>query len=686
MRSIRFKILLIGAVSTILMMTTAIIVSYFLYYKGARQQFLKKVDNAIEQVTYDLGRDDINSELTAVREYIIENYTEEEKVFETFDDKKTYYKEKYSQLYPAGSGSFGFSRLTGDFITVVSYLKSEAIATNSTVYFCIVDWENYNLIYLADSRDGTDVEYYLPGESYNFKKDIGTYVKQNEENGLYDIIEFNNKTCKIVSIPIANNNFTFVVEYDLSSTVGTTNSFLVNILIFFSIGVVVLLLIYYFFVHHFIIKNVIELKKSHHEFKEGLYNGKLEVINPNIKTNDEIKDLSNSFVELENEIKNYSNKIEEETKKIERINTELNVASKIQLESLPNNIYIDNNIELYSKISSAKEVGGDFYDYFYIDDNNFAVIISDVSGKGIPASLFMMRCKELIKSKLLTKMKIDDVCYMGNNELLDNNKEGLFITAFIGVYNIKDDLFTYVNCGHEKPYLISDKIEKLETDSNFILGGIKDFKYNIESIKLNNRKVFLHTDGLNESVNKEKLEFSYENIIRVLNDNKFENDNIILENMLSELNIFTNSSEQFDDITMLIFNTNNNLLLEYSNPDYEIIEETIKKFEEKYFEIDNDNKSKISIIIDEILNNYISYEKKDDLIIKINFIKNNNYIDIIFKNNGKEFNPLIVPEKHIETGKEEIGGLGLTIVKNFVEEISYSRIDNFNVLYLKKKI
>ena len=298
MRSIRFKILLIGAISTILMMAISIIVSYFLYYKGARQQFLKKVDNAIEQVTFDIGREDINSELTAVREYIIENYTNENKQFETFDDKKTYYKDKYSQLYPAGSGSFGFSRLTGDFITVVSYLKSEAIATSSTVYFCIVDWKNYNLIYLADSRDGTDVEYYLPGESYNFKKDIGTYVKQNEENGLYDIIEFNNKTCKIVNIPIANNNFTFVVEYDLSSTVGTTNSFLVNILIFFSIGVVVLLLIYYFFVHHFIIKNVIELKKSHHEFKEGLYNGKLEVINPNIKTAWTITDINVNIINL----------------------------------------------------------------------------------------------------------------------------------------------------------------------------------------------------------------------------------------------------------------------------------------------------------------------------------------------------------------------------------------------------
>ena len=303
----------------------------------------------------------------------------------------------------------------------------------------------------------------------------------------------------------------------------------------------------------------------------------------------------------------------------------------------------------------------------------------------------MMRSKELIKSRLLTNNDLCTICYEVNNLLIKNNKEGLFITAFIGILNLKTYELKFINAGHEKPYLISNgKVTKLDTLSNFIIGGIEDFKYEAETIKLNkNDKLFLHTDGLNEAINDKREEFSYDRIIKSLNNNKDKDSFDILNNMNNDLLEFTNSVEAFDDVTMLILDlSSHNLNFKFEKPNYEIINIINDKFNDYYKFIDDKIKSEINIIFDEIINNYITYEKDIDLIIEINIELNNDLLIIEFINNGNEFNPLLLKDNYIEEYSSDLklGGFGTSIVKSLSNKIDYKRIDNKNHLIIEKRV
>lgn len=692
MRSIRLKILLIGAIATTLMLVTALFISYGFYYRGTKTELLNNIDSVLRETKYEIEDDyEYIEDITAVVEYINNNYTETE---ETFDDPakaKAYYKEKYSSLYSAPAGLIGFSKLNGQYNSVLSLLKSKSIASSSTVYLAIFDFKTNKIIYVADSRDSNDTNiYYYPGSAYDFTSDASSYIDQLSSTGNYNRITINGKTSKLVELSNGKNYLCHVViEYNMDKVVAGATEFLKNGLIFFSIGLVLLLVLYYFLAHVFLVKNVLKLKNASKEFSDNLNNDNIDIVIPNIKSKDEIGELSKSFVSLEKEIINYVDKIHEATAEKEKINAELSVATKIQLESLPNNTLNDSNVLINTFIKSAKEVGGDFYDYFYIDENHLAIIISDVSGKGIPAALFMMKSKELIKSKLLANKTIEEVCFEVNNELLENNEAGLFITAFIGVLDINSKTLELVSAGHEKPYLLSNgRVLRLDIKSNFILGGVENYKYQHDTLKLkSDDRLFLHTDGLNESIDEAETEFGYDRILNCLSENYNNTLDEILNEMDNALNKFTNNKEQFDDITMLILELKSNKLeFSFNNPGYEIISEVTNKFNDYYSYLDESIIYKASIIIDELLNNYVSYEEKDNLIIKVSFDYIDNNLIITFENNGMEFNPLLRKDKYIENDDNLTpGGLGITMVKKLSSDVKYERINDFNKLVVAFK-
>ena len=511
--------MIIGAVSSFLMMVIALIVSYVMYYNGTKNEFLNNIDQVIDEVKFEVSNENYDADIFEVQNYVLENMPEESKEFSSEAEKRNYYREAFSQLYPAKSGTtggmaFGFSRLTGQYTSVISFLRSKAIVTGSIVYLAYFDLDNNQIIYLGDSRDDENAIYYYTGSKYSIGNDIDNYVKQYEQTGRHDRMIIDGKTTKLTSLE-RNNQYlaTIVVEYDLKVVSSVANEFLTTCLIIFSIGFVLLLILYFFLTHFLLINNLLKLNNATKEFSGLLSENKPNVINVKIRSHDEIKELSNSFETLENEIIEYSKRIEREALEREKINAELSIASRIQIETLPKNEYIDNNVILNAYIKPAKGVGGDFYDYFYVD-NKLVVIISDVSGKGIPAALFMMKSKELLKSKITKASNLEDSIFDVNNELLENNAEGLFITAFVGIIDFDKLEFTYINCGHEKPYLISNnEIIRLGEESNFIIGGINDFKYKLEKNKLKeNDKLFLFTDGLNESIDSNRIEFGYDNI------------------------------------------------------------------------------------------------------------------------------------------------------------------------------
>lgn len=694
--SIQKKVTLLGVVLSTFLIGIAFLVSFLVFQNNAKKNLINSVDSSVEELETRLSTLEKISQLNMITSYLLEHYEpiadDPVPEFKSYKEEYDYYYSIYENVYfKPNPGTMGLPmQYEKTYIQENSSVLRDAVISSRGIeaYICYKDQKRNRLIYIVDSKFDFHEEYlgagHLFGEYYQLTdSDIKTFT----EGEMYKEYDWDNKKTRSISIYDDDNNQAYVatifIEYSEQSVIEQLRSFFAIEGVALGIALVVMIIIYVLLARFFLVKHILKLNNSTKKFTDNLLEEKqIEIIDPNVKAKDEVGDLSDSFVILEKEILNYTEKIKNDAIEKERLNAELNVASKIQMSSLPSNHINDKYAIIDSLIVPAKEVGGDFYDYFYVDDNNLAIIISDVSGKGIPASLFMMKAKELIRSKMLINSNLEDVCYNVNNLLLENNEANLFITAFIGIIDLENKELRFVNCGHEKPYIIGKEIKRIECQSNFILGGMNDFKYKEEKIKLNdNDKLFLFTDGLNESINNSNEEFGYDRILKSLEINKNEQIHNIIHNMKRDLDSFTENRLPFDDITILIIELKNEkLYFHYEKPTYEIIDEITNKFNDYYSYVDKNILSKIDIIFDELLNNFISYEDKDNLIIDVN-ISFKNELVIEFVNNGVEFNPLTKKQE-----QKEIGGYGINIIKSFVDDISYERKDNKNIITIKKKI
>jgi serine phosphatase RsbU (regulator of sigma subunit) len=283
-----------------------------------------------------------------------------------------------------------------------------------------------------------------------------------------------------------------------------------------------------------------------------------------------LKNLSNAKYEvgkLADSLKNmiednelYATNLKKVTIEKEKIVSELNMASKIQSSVIPNTFppFPDrlNDFDIYASFNSAKNVGGDFYDYFLIDDDHLVLVMGDVNGKGVPAALFMMIAKSLIKLLVHSGLSPSEAFYQLNNQLLENNAEKMFVTAWLGILEISSGKLTYVNAGHNPPYLFNKSTNKyaiLGAKPNLVLGGMDNIKYIQHETKLiEGDRLYLYAIGITKSINQDLKEFSNERLLNVLNNkNHYSIKDLILEisNVIHNLN---EDMEQFDDETMLL--------------------------------------------------------------------------------------------------------------------------------------
>ena len=198
-------------------------------------------------------------------------------------------------------------------------------------------------------------------------------------------------------------------------------------------------------------------------------------------------------------------------------------------------------------------MGGDFYDFFFIDEERLAVLIADVSGKGVPAALFMMSGRAIIRNQALWGWIRRDFCN-ANNQLAENNKEGMFITAFLGIINVKSGEFCYCNAGHNMPYIVQPNgdVRELQMKPGFVLAGLKNIKYKTETSMLDlKEKLVLYTDGVTEAINKQVEMYTEERLKKVLGDDASSTVRETVEHIVDSVNTFADGAEQFDDITVL---------------------------------------------------------------------------------------------------------------------------------------
>lgn len=279
-----------------------------------------------------------------------------------------------------------------------------------------------------------------------------------------------------------------------------------------------------------------------------------------IKTGDEIEHLASSIQQMESDINNYVLTLAVFTAERERISAELTVATNIQANMLPSQFpaFPDRfDFDLFASMTPAKEVGGDFYDYFLVDDDHLALIIADVSGKGVPAALFMVVAKTLLKNAVQSGQTPDAALIHVNNQLCENNKEGMFVTTWIGVVELSTGIMTCSSAGHEYP-AIQRKGEVFtlhkQVKHGFVLGGLEDMFYKPYEIQLHPDDVlFLYTDGVGEAITSEEELFGHDRMLNALQTEPSNDPKAIITTVSKVLAEFVGDAPQFDDITMLCF-------------------------------------------------------------------------------------------------------------------------------------
>lgn len=242
-----------------------------------------------------------------------------------------------------------------------------------------------------------------------------------------------------------------------------------------------------------------------------------------------------------------------------RNQAELDVAKNIQSSVLPCSFpaFPDReNFHIHATMNTAKEVGGDFYDFFLIDETHLAVVIADVSGKGIPAALFMMTARTLIKNLALSGLSPENVLHEANNRLCENNDSNMFVTAFLGIWDMEKKTLCFANAGHNLPLISTDRkpFTWLPAKHGFILGGMENIRFQRQEISFGpSDRLFLYTDGVTEALNPNQELYSDQRLLTL-----FQSDTLngktpsqVLQTVKESVDAFSAGAEQADDITML---------------------------------------------------------------------------------------------------------------------------------------
>lgn len=342
-------------------------------------------------------------------------------------------------------------------------------------------------------------------------------------------------------------------DYVLTDVENEINSYVLKLLFYIVMALVVIAVIMVRVTDTAVASPIIALTKYIDSYEKGSLT--LEPVT--FKDDNEIKWLSDSFNNMIDKIELYIADIKNITAEKERIGAELNVATKIQADMLPRIFPAfpeREEFDICATMNPAKEVGGDFYDFFMVDERHLAIVMADVSGKGVPAALFMVIGKTLIKDHTQLGKDLGDVFSEVNDLLCESNNEGLFITAFEGVLDLVTGEFRYVNAGHEVPFICrkGENFQPYKIRAGFVLAGMEGMRYKCGSMQLEpGDKVFQYTDGVTEATNKDTELYGMQRLEKILCENKDQSPTELLLRIKEDIDAFVGEAPQFDDITML---------------------------------------------------------------------------------------------------------------------------------------
>ena len=333
-------------------------------------------------------------------------------------------------------------------------------------------------------------------------------------------------------------------------------NFLRSIIISATILTLLFIALYASLLYLGIIRPIISITYETSHFAE--HHGELTGILTKIHNRDEIGKLAKSVEKMSRDMNKYIEDLTQATAEKERLGAELNVARQIQAEMLPRVFPPYKNhpeLELYANMTPAKEVGGDFYDFYLIDDDHFAMVVGDVSGKGVPAALFMVITKTLLKDTAEHEHNPAKIFEHVNKILCEGNESGLFVTCWMGILTLSTGELNFANAGHNAPIIKKGgEIKYLSTKPNLMLAAMDGIPYTNNTLKLaKGDRLFIYTDGITEATNDYNELYGEERLLKILKS--VQNNGIssrdLLDIVRNDLNDFVLDAPQFDDITML---------------------------------------------------------------------------------------------------------------------------------------
>ena len=510
-----------------------------------------------------------------------------------------------------------------------------------------------------------------------FEAEIKNPYNQTSQGKYIYVYTFKEGYCIIAAMPEEE----VTVMRDASMMLST----FMQILVF-----AVLFIILYFLIKRIIINNlhVINSKLAQ------ISGGNLEVT-VDVRANEEFASLSDDINTTVATLKRYI------AEAAARIDKELEYAKQIQLSALPTNFPDGEDYSIYAQMIAAKEVGGDFYDFYKLNENTVAFLVADVSGKGIPAAMFMMTAKTIIKDLAESGMAVNDIFTKANEKLCENNESGMFVTAWMGILDIPSGKMQFANAGHNPPLLkrANGSFEYLKTRAGFVLAGMEGIRYRAGEIILNaGDRLFLYTDGVPEGTNVNNELYGESRLLEFMNNNLVTPSTQLLPSLKNNIDEFVGEAPQFDDITMLMFDYKRqkggvHMISKVFPAKTDALTDVLAFAEEilERYECSMKFQTAICVALEEVFVNVAHYAyggNDGNVLFNISFDESTRKITFQMIDEGIPFDPLKKPDPDITLSAEEreIGGLGIFITKKTMDSVTYAYENGKNILTMIKTI
>ena len=490
-----------------------------------------------------------------------------------------------------------------------------------------------------------------------------------------------------------------MADISMNEVMNTQRDFLLVLATLLTALTIAFILLFLFITRKHVIRPIDLLTQATAAFIQNneaeLAAGTATVNIPEIHTRDEVELLANAFRKMQEDMISYIRSFMAVTAEKERIGAELNVATQIQADMLPSIFPAfpeRSEFDIYAGMTPAKEVGGDFYDFFLVDDDHLALVIADVSGKGVPAALFMVIAKTLLKNAVQMGLSPKAALEKVNNQLCENNEAEMFVTVWLGVYEISSGRLTAANAGHEYPAIrrAGGQFELFKDRHGFVLAGMEGARYREYELELGvGDTLFVYTDGVAEATDGTNTLYGTDRMLAALNRNRGLEPEKLLHQVKADIDRFVGSAPQFDDITMLALQRKGSTACRSIRvpPELASIPQVCAFLERTLEERGAPMKviTQVNIAADEIFSNIARYSGA--AATQVDCEAADGRAVIRFMDDGAPYDPTAQEEPDITLSAEdrEIGGLGIFMVKKSMDRLSYAYTAGQNVLTIEKR-